>query len=107
VPAFCFTLRHRSQLQSRQKLRTIAAGIDDLVPANENLTVDPDYQPILFYVERKLIYVGNSMNFLTLIFPVQPELEHAALGRVAGAANQRLPQPRNHFDAAIGIVPGS
>jgi 4-amino-4-deoxy-L-arabinose transferase-like glycosyltransferase len=75
-------------LQSRQKLRTIAARIDDLIPANESLyAVDPDYQPILFYVERKLIYIGN-LNELPVdahFFLVQPELEHAALGRASPA----------------------
>jgi 4-amino-4-deoxy-L-arabinose transferase-like glycosyltransferase len=75
-------------LQSRQKLRTIAARIDDLIPANESLyAVDPDYQPILFYVERKLIYIGN-LNELPAdahFFLVQPELEHAALGRASPA----------------------
>src|SRR6266699_4306299 len=43
-------------LQTRQQLRAIAAKIDHLIPPSENLyAVDPDYQPILFYVERKLI----------------------------------------------------
>jgi len=75
-------------LHARQKLRTIAAKIDDLIPANESLyAVDPDYQPILFYVERKLIYIGN-LNELPAdahVFLVQPELEHAALGRASPA----------------------
>ncbi len=48
------------QLQHRQKIKTIAAQIDAAVPAGEPLfAVDPDYQPFLFYVERKLIYVSR------------------------------------------------
>jgi len=75
-------------LQSRQKLKTIAARIDDLIPANESLyAVDPDYQPILFYVERKLIYVGNLTELPAdaHFFLVQPELEPAALSRASPA----------------------
>ena len=48
------------QLQRRAKVKPIAAQIDDLVPESEALyAVDPDYQPFLFYVERKLIYVNR------------------------------------------------
>ena len=75
-------------LQSRQKLKTIAARIDDLIPTNESLyAVDPDYQPILFYVERKLIYVGNLTELPAdaHFFLVQPELEPAALSRASPA----------------------
>ena len=75
-------------VQSRQKLKTIAARIDDLIPANESLyAVDPDYQPILFYVERKLIYVGNLTELPAdaHFFLVQPELEPAALSRASPA----------------------
>jgi len=46
-------------LQRRAKLKPVAAQIDALVPDCEPLyAVDPDYQPFLFYVERKLIYVN-------------------------------------------------
>jgi hypothetical protein len=48
------------QLQHRQKIKTIAAQIDAAVPATESLyAVDPDYQPYLFYVGRKLVYVSR------------------------------------------------
>ncbi|MEP6685592.1 MAG: glycosyltransferase family 39 protein [Verrucomicrobiota bacterium] len=48
------------QLQHRQKIKTIAAQIDAVVPASESLyAVDPDYQPYLFYVGRRLIYVSR------------------------------------------------
>jgi 4-amino-4-deoxy-L-arabinose transferase-like glycosyltransferase len=75
-------------LQTRQQLKTIAAKIDHLIPPSENLyAVDPDYQPILFYVERKLIYVGNldELPSEAHFFLVQPGLEHAALGRASVA----------------------
>jgi len=67
----------------------------------------PDYQPILFPMwSEKLIYVGNL---------TEPSADahfscSAGTGNlprlvgVATACESRLPQPRNQFDAAIGIV---
>jgi 4-amino-4-deoxy-L-arabinose transferase-like glycosyltransferase len=47
-------------LQKRQKVKAIAAQIDALVPASQPLyAVDPDFQPFLFYVNRRLIYVNE------------------------------------------------
>jgi 4-amino-4-deoxy-L-arabinose transferase-like glycosyltransferase len=47
-------------LQKRQKVKAIAAQIDALVPASQPLyAVDPDFQPFLFYVSRRLIYVNE------------------------------------------------
>lgn len=46
------------QLKHREKVRTIAAQIDAAVPAGEPLyTVDPDYQPFLFYVRGPIRYL--------------------------------------------------
>jgi len=48
------------RLQRRAKVRPIAAEIDRLVPNGEPLyAVDPDYQPFLFYVRSRLIYVDR------------------------------------------------
>jgi 4-amino-4-deoxy-L-arabinose transferase-like glycosyltransferase len=45
-------------VRKTQKVKTIAAQIDALVPASQSLyAVDPDFQPFLFYVGRQLIYV--------------------------------------------------
>jgi len=47
-------------LQGRAKVRPIAAQIDALVPQSEPLyAVDPDYQPFLFYIRSRLIYVSR------------------------------------------------
>ncbi|MFL6536563.1 MAG: ArnT family glycosyltransferase [Chthoniobacterales bacterium] len=47
-------------LRHREKVRTIAAQIDAAIPANEPLyTVDPDYQPFLFYVHAPIRYVRS------------------------------------------------
>jgi 4-amino-4-deoxy-L-arabinose transferase-like glycosyltransferase len=69
------------RLQARQKVKTIAARIEAVVPGSERLyAVDPDYQPFLFYVRRPIVYVsrvadlpGNARYFL-----VQPNNEGAA-----------------------------
>lgn len=47
-------------LQSRSKVRPIAAQIDGLVPDSEPLyALDPDFQPFLFYVRSRLVYVNR------------------------------------------------
>jgi 4-amino-4-deoxy-L-arabinose transferase-like glycosyltransferase len=47
-------------LQRRSKVKPIAAQIDALVPKSEPLyAVDPDYQPFLFYVRSRLVYVSR------------------------------------------------
>lgn len=65
-------------LQRRSKVRPIAAQIDRLVPDSEPLyALDPDYQPFLFYVRTRLIYVNRldevPANARYLL--VQPERE--------------------------------
>jgi hypothetical protein len=47
-------------LQRRSKVKPIAAQIDSLVPDSEPLySIDPDYQPFLFYVKSRLVYVSQ------------------------------------------------
>lgn len=47
-------------LQGRAKVRPIAAQIDGLVPESEPLyALDPDFQPFLFYVRSRLVYVNR------------------------------------------------
>jgi 4-amino-4-deoxy-L-arabinose transferase-like glycosyltransferase len=46
-------------LRNRQQVKKAAAEINAVVPANETLyTVDPDYQPVFFYVKAPLAYVN-------------------------------------------------
>ena len=41
-------------------MKPIAAQIDGLVPDSEPLfAVDPDYQPFLFYMRSRLVYVSR------------------------------------------------
>ena len=46
-------------LRNRQQVKKAAAEINALVPPNETLyAVDPEYQPVFFYVKAPLEYVS-------------------------------------------------
>jgi hypothetical protein len=46
-------------LRNRQQVKKAAAEINALVPLNETLyAVDPEYQPVFFYVKAPLEYVS-------------------------------------------------
>jgi 4-amino-4-deoxy-L-arabinose transferase-like glycosyltransferase len=65
-------------LQRRSKVRPIAARIDALVPESETLyAVDPDYQPFLFYIRSRLIYMSriDDLPLAARYLLIQPEKE--------------------------------
>jgi 4-amino-4-deoxy-L-arabinose transferase-like glycosyltransferase len=69
-------------LQRRSKVKPTAAQIDALVPKSEALyAVDPDYQPFLFYMISRLVYVSRiddlPLNARYLL--IQPEKERQLL----------------------------
>lgn len=69
------------RLQARQKVTTIAAQIEAIVPPNETLyAVNPDFQPFLFYVSRHLIYLDrvDELPRQTHFFLVRSEGEQDA-----------------------------
>ena len=69
-------------LQGRAKVKPIAAQIDDLVPQSETLyAVDPDYQPFLFYVRRRIAYVNRieDVPLTARYILIQPETEQPVL----------------------------
>jgi 4-amino-4-deoxy-L-arabinose transferase-like glycosyltransferase len=50
-------------LKDRQQVKRAAAEINALVPANETLyAVNPDYQPVFFYVKSPVQYVSHVKN---------------------------------------------
>jgi len=66
-------------LQRRSKVKPIAEQIDRLVPKGEPLyAIDPDYQPFLFYVRSRLIYVSrlDDVPATARYLLVQAEREH-------------------------------
>jgi 4-amino-4-deoxy-L-arabinose transferase-like glycosyltransferase len=69
-------------LQRRSKVKPIAAQIDRLVPEPEPLyAIDPDYQPFLFYMRSRLIYVNqvDEVPAHGRYLLVQPEKEPQVL----------------------------
>jgi 4-amino-4-deoxy-L-arabinose transferase-like glycosyltransferase len=67
-------------LQRRSKVKPIAEQIDALVPKSESLyAVDPDYQPFLFYIRSRLVYVSRAddLPLSARYILVQPEKERA------------------------------
>jgi 4-amino-4-deoxy-L-arabinose transferase-like glycosyltransferase len=76
LPIYAVALVPR--LQRRAKVKPIAAKIDELVPGSETLyALDPDFQPFLFYLKSRLVYVGRldevPVNARYLL--IQPESE--------------------------------
>lgn len=68
-------------LQRRSKVKPIAAQIDALVPDSEPLyAVDPDYQPFLFYVRSRLVYLDrvDDLPLSARYFLIQREKEREA-----------------------------
>jgi hypothetical protein len=50
-------------LRNRQQVKRAAAEINGLVPPNETLyAVNPDYQPVFFYVKAPVQYVSDVEN---------------------------------------------
>jgi hypothetical protein len=85
-------------LKNRQQVKKAAAEINALVPDNETLyAVNPDYQPVFFYVNAPLKYVSYVVNLPanTHCFLVQSENEKEA------AATQKWTPQRAHQLARI------
>jgi 4-amino-4-deoxy-L-arabinose transferase-like glycosyltransferase len=50
-------------LKNRQQIKKAAAALNGLVPPNETLyAVNPDYQPVFFYVKAPVQYVSHVKN---------------------------------------------
>jgi 4-amino-4-deoxy-L-arabinose transferase-like glycosyltransferase len=71
-------------LNRREKVRPIARQLDAAIPPNESLyAVDPDYQPFLFYLQRRIVYVKEVSDLPTgaHYVLVQPADEKTAQAR--------------------------
>jgi 4-amino-4-deoxy-L-arabinose transferase-like glycosyltransferase len=82
VLLFVYAVAVVPSLQRRSKVKPIAAQIDQRVPESERLyALDPDFQPFLFYVRSRLVYVNRleevpaSARYLLL----QPEREREVM----------------------------
>ena len=68
-------------LERREKVRPIARQLAAAIPPNEALyAVDPEYQPYLFYLPRRIVYASHLSDLprATRYLLVQPEKEEAA-----------------------------
>jgi hypothetical protein len=83
-------------LQRRSKVRPIAAQIDALVPKSETLyALDPDYQPFLFYIRSRLVYVSLSGFGQTGPYANRPGFDQVAqgMGGLMSITGERDGQP--------------
>ncbi|MEP6603519.1 MAG: glycosyltransferase family 39 protein [Spartobacteria bacterium] len=65
-----------------EKVRSVAAKINAAMPENETLyAIDPNYQPLFFYVKAPVKYVSSieELPFETQYFLVRPDNEQNAL----------------------------
>jgi len=86
-------------LRNRQQIKKAAAEINLLVPQNETLyAVDPDYQPVFFYVKAPLQYVSHVENLPRngRYFLVRKENEAEALATQEWAPLRAQPIARVH-----------
>ena len=84
-------------LKSREKLRLIARQLEAAIPPNESLyAVDPDYQPFLFYLRRRIVYLKEVSDLPpgAHYVLVQPADEKAAEARAQPVL--RLKDYRGH-----------
>jgi hypothetical protein len=86
-------------LRNRQQVKKAAAEINALLPPNETLyAVNPDYQPIFFYVKAPVQYVSNVKNLPRDVhyFLVRSADEVDALAKGKGAPLGARPIARVH-----------
>jgi 4-amino-4-deoxy-L-arabinose transferase-like glycosyltransferase len=70
------------KMDRRQRIKRLAAQVESNIPSNETVyALDPNYQPIFFYMRSKLVYAGDideipaSATYLL----VRPEREQEVL----------------------------
>jgi 4-amino-4-deoxy-L-arabinose transferase-like glycosyltransferase len=88
-------------LKNRQQVKKAAAEINSLVPANETLyAVNPDYQPVFFYLNAPVKYASYIKNLPANAhyFIVQPqnEAEATAAQKFAPRRAYRLARIHTH-----------
>ena len=70
------------RVHRRQDVKKLAAQIDSAVPPSEPLyALDPNYQPIFFYLRSKLVYAGEIVDLPTAAkyLLVRPEREQEVM----------------------------
>ena len=70
------------KLDRRQRIKRLAAQVESNIPSNETVyALDPNYQPIFFYMRSKLVYAGDTDEIPTnaTYLLVRPEREQEVL----------------------------
>ena len=85
-------------LRNRQQVKKAAAEINSMVPPNETLyAVDPEYQPVFFYVKAPLKYVSDVQEL-----PADAHYFLVQSDKEAEATNTpRSVSPRAHLRARV------
>jgi 4-amino-4-deoxy-L-arabinose transferase-like glycosyltransferase len=86
-------------LRNRQQVKKAAAELNARVPATETLyAVNPDYQPVFFYVKAPVQYVSDIENLPRDVhyFVVRTENEAEALAALRSAPLRARPIARVH-----------
>jgi 4-amino-4-deoxy-L-arabinose transferase-like glycosyltransferase len=86
-------------VKNRQQVKTAAAEINSLVPANETLyAVNPDYQPVFFYLNAPVEYASHVRNLPvnTHYFIVQSRNEAEKTAAQRFAPRRAYPLARIH-----------
>jgi 4-amino-4-deoxy-L-arabinose transferase-like glycosyltransferase len=86
-------------LRNRQQVKKAAAEINSLVPVSETLyAVNPDYQPVFFYVKAHVEYVSYIQNLPrdTRYFLVRSEKEPEVSAAQNGGSLRAQPIARVH-----------
>ncbi len=96
------------QLAKRQKVKAIASQIDAAVPPGATIyAVDPDYQPFLFYLHARLVYVSDLAGLPADAgyVLVQPENERAleASAQWSPRRPHSLLRPTDYRDRTVNL----
>jgi 4-amino-4-deoxy-L-arabinose transferase-like glycosyltransferase len=88
-------------LRNRQQVKIAAAKINTLVPSNETLyAVNPDYQPVFFYVKAPVQYVSTvkdlPCNVRYFLLRAKDESEALAAGECAPLRAQPIARVRDY-----------
>jgi 4-amino-4-deoxy-L-arabinose transferase-like glycosyltransferase len=81
-------------MSRRQKVKNKAAEINAVVPKSETLyAVDPNYQPLFFYIQAPVVYVStiDELPWETRYFLVRPDNEQSAIASEQWAPRRARP----------------
>jgi hypothetical protein len=70
------------RLHQRQRIKRLAAQVESNIPQGETVyALDPNYQPIFFYMRTKLVYAGeiDEVPLDAKYLLVRPEREQEVL----------------------------